>query len=86
MVLANMHCLQLLPQLPEDQAAKLHLCSKFLETFTRAKERGSCFAELSIDLLVIMREIILIDRVVGILLLFLWNFICLDLKFINQNC
>lgn len=54
--------LKFLPQLPDDNMAKLHLCSKFLETFTRARERARCFAELSIDLLVIMREIVLSNR------------------------
>lgn len=55
--------LRSLPLLSKDKTVNLHLCSKFLETFTRAKERERSFAELSIDLLVIMREIILIDRV-----------------------
>uniref|UniRef100_A0A0E0JVW3 BEACH domain-containing protein B n=1 Tax=Oryza punctata TaxID=4537 RepID=A0A0E0JVW3_ORYPU len=45
----------------QDHTAKLQLCSKFLEAFTRAKEKED-FAELSIDLLVNMREIIMIDR------------------------
>ena len=76
MMFANVNCLQMLPQLSsDDQTAKLYLCSKFLETFTRAKERERCFAELSIDLLVIMREIILLDRVVGMFLLFLISFL-----------
>jgi hypothetical protein len=55
---------QLPPISSQDHAAKLQLCSKYLETFTRAKEKEKDFAELSIDLLVNMREIILIDRVV----------------------
>lgn len=42
----------------------MHLCSKYLETFTRVKENEKGFAELSIDLLVNMREIIMIDRMV----------------------
>ncbi|KAL5988451.1 hypothetical protein ACLOJK_036215 [Asimina triloba] len=46
----------------EDQAAKLQLCSKYLETFTRAKERENSFAELSIDLLIGMRDLLLIDQ------------------------
>ncbi|XP_038974909.1 BEACH domain-containing protein B isoform X2 [Phoenix dactylifera] len=50
------------PSSAEDHTAKLQLCSKFLETFTRAKEREKCFVELSIDLLISMREIILIDK------------------------
>lgn len=51
------------PSSAQDHAAKLQLCSKYLETFTRAKENEKDFAELSIDLLVNMREIIMIDRV-----------------------
>uniref|UniRef100_J3L9U4 BEACH domain-containing protein n=2 Tax=Oryza brachyantha TaxID=4533 RepID=J3L9U4_ORYBR len=45
----------------QDHTAKLQLCSKYLEAFTRAKETDD-FAELSIDLLVNMRAIIMIDR------------------------
>ncbi|KAL5212760.1 hypothetical protein ABZP36_023607 [Zizania latifolia] len=45
---------------PQDHTAKLQLCYKYLEAFTRAKEKED-FAELSIDLLVNMREIIMID-------------------------
>ncbi|CAD6251786.1 unnamed protein product [Miscanthus lutarioriparius] len=47
----------------QDHAAKMQLCSKYLETFTHAKEKEKGFAELSIDLLVNMREVIMIDRV-----------------------
>ncbi|XP_021314979.1 BEACH domain-containing protein B isoform X2 [Sorghum bicolor] len=47
----------------KDHAAKMQLCSKYLETFARAKEKEKGFAELSIDLLVNMREVIMIDRV-----------------------
>nr|XP_029116201.1 BEACH domain-containing protein B isoform X4 [Elaeis guineensis] len=50
------------PSSAEDHTAKLQLCSKFLETFAHAKEREKCFVELSIDLLISMREIILIDK------------------------
>ncbi|KAL6888469.1 hypothetical protein ACP4OV_009495 [Aristida adscensionis] len=50
------------PSSAQDHGAKLQLCSKYLETFTRAKENENSFAELSIDLLVNMREIISIDR------------------------
>uniref|UniRef100_K3YP63 BEACH domain-containing protein B n=1 Tax=Setaria italica TaxID=4555 RepID=K3YP63_SETIT len=50
------------PSSAQDHAAKMHLCSKYLETFTRVKENEKGFAELSIDLLVNMREIIMIDR------------------------
>ncbi|KAG8069818.1 hypothetical protein GUJ93_ZPchr0006g46210 [Zizania palustris] len=45
---------------PQDHTAKLQLCYRYLEAFTRAKEKED-FAELSIDLLVNMREIITID-------------------------
>ncbi|EXB79620.1 BEACH domain-containing protein lvsC [Morus notabilis] len=45
----------------EDQKAKLQLCSKYLETFTQIKEREKSFAELSIDLLVGMRDMLLSD-------------------------
>ncbi|KAI8015885.1 BEACH domain-containing protein B [Camellia lanceoleosa] len=47
----------------EDQKAKLYLCSKYLETFTHVKEREKNFAELSIDLLVGMRDMLLTDQV-----------------------
>ncbi|GFY85907.1 binding protein [Actinidia rufa] len=47
----------------EDQKAKLYLCSKYLETFTHIKEREKTFAELSIDLLVGMRDMLLTDQV-----------------------
>ncbi|TVU00170.1 hypothetical protein EJB05_54428 [Eragrostis curvula] len=50
------------PSSAQDHAAKLQLCSKYLETFTRVKEKEKGFAELLIDLLINMREIILIDR------------------------
>ncbi|CAA6657804.1 unnamed protein product [Spirodela intermedia] len=59
------HILSLLkmpPSSPEDHMGKLQLCSKYLETFTRAKEREKCFAALSIDLLVGMRDVISTDR------------------------
>ncbi|CAM0946806.1 unnamed protein product [Alopecurus aequalis] len=63
-VLEQVLALYRLPSLSaQDHAAKLQLCAKYLETFTRAKENEKDFAELSIDLLVNMREIILIDRV-----------------------
>lgn len=61
---------QLPPLSSQDHAAKLQLCAKYLETFTRAKEKEKDFAKWSIDLLVNMREIILIDRVV--------RFFCID--------
>ncbi|XP_042456540.1 BEACH domain-containing protein B isoform X2 [Zingiber officinale] len=46
----------------EANRAKSQLCSKFLETFTQAKEREKTFAELAIELLTGMRELILIDQ------------------------
>ena len=56
--------LQIHPISEEDQKAKLYLCSKYLETFTHIKEREKTFAELSIDLLVGMRDMLLTDQVV----------------------
>lgn len=53
------------PSSAEDHVGKLQLCSKYLETFTRAKEREKCFAELSIDLLIGMRDVISTDRMVS---------------------
>ncbi|WVZ77789.1 hypothetical protein U9M48_025613 [Paspalum notatum var. saurae] len=50
------------PSSAQDHAAKMQLCTKYLETFTHAKEKETDFAELSIDLLFNMREIIMIDR------------------------
>ncbi|XP_062098924.1 BEACH domain-containing protein B isoform X2 [Humulus lupulus] len=55
--------LKIVPSSEEDQTAKLQLCSKYLEMFTEIKEREKCFAELSIDLLVGMRDILLTDPV-----------------------
>ncbi|CAL9114662.1 unnamed protein product [Musa textilis] len=54
--------LKLPPSSAEGNRAKSQLCSKFLETFTQAKEREKAFAELSIELLIGMRELILIDQ------------------------
>ncbi|CAL5385752.1 unnamed protein product [Camellia sinensis] len=54
--------LQISPISEEDQKAKLYLCSKYLETFTHVKEREKNFAELSIDLLVGMRDMLLTDQ------------------------
>lgn len=53
--------MKLVPSSLEDQKAKLHLCSKYLETFTQIKEREKSFAELSINLLVGMREMLMTD-------------------------
>lgn len=60
------HILELMKIVPfseENQKAKLQLCSKFLETFTQIKEREKNFAELSIDLLVGMRDMLRTDPV-----------------------
>ncbi|XP_047071626.1 BEACH domain-containing protein B-like [Lolium rigidum] len=51
------------PSSARDHAAKLHLCSKYLENFTQANEHEKVNSELLIDLLVSMREIIMMDRV-----------------------
>nr|GLL18344.1 BEACH domain-containing protein B isoform X1 [Ipomoea trifida] len=45
----------------EDHKAKLYLCSKYLETFTHVKEHEN-FVELSIDLLVGMRDLLSTDE------------------------
>ncbi|KAH7849592.1 hypothetical protein Vadar_020109 [Vaccinium darrowii] len=55
--------MKIVPVSEEDQKAKLYLCSKYLETFTHVKEREINFAELSIDLLVGMRDLLLADQV-----------------------
>ncbi|KAF4394947.1 hypothetical protein F8388_017675 [Cannabis sativa] len=55
--------LKIVPASEEDQTAKLQLCSKYLEMFTQIKEREKSFEELSIDLLVGMRDILLTDPV-----------------------
>ncbi|XP_047328635.1 BEACH domain-containing protein B isoform X2 [Impatiens glandulifera] len=47
----------------EEQKAKLYLCSKYLEMFTHVKEHERNFVELSIDLLVGMRDMLVIDQV-----------------------
>ncbi|KAH7524781.1 hypothetical protein FEM48_Zijuj06G0155600 [Ziziphus jujuba var. spinosa] len=60
------HILDLMKTVPsseEDKRAKLQLCSKYLELFTHIKEREKSFAELSIDLLVGMRDMLLTDPV-----------------------
>ncbi|CAL5041322.1 unnamed protein product [Urochloa decumbens] len=46
----------------QDHTAKLQLCSKYLENFARANEKEKVDSELLIDLLVSMREIIMMDR------------------------
>ncbi|OUZ99745.1 BEACH domain [Macleaya cordata] len=54
--------MKLPPSIEEDQMAKLRLCSKYLETFTCVKEREKNYAELSIDLLVGVQDMILTDQ------------------------
>ncbi|KAK9271394.1 hypothetical protein L1049_026984 [Liquidambar formosana] len=54
--------MKIVPVSEEDKKAKLQLCSKYLETFTQIKEREKNFAELSIDLLVGMRDMLLTDQ------------------------
>lgn len=44
--------------------AKLRLCSKYLETFTSIKEREKDFAELAIDLLNGVRDMLLSNQLV----------------------
>ncbi|KAM7253246.1 hypothetical protein ACFE04_025864 [Oxalis oulophora] len=51
--------MKIVPQNEEDQKAKLQLCSKYLETFTQIKEREKSFAELSIDLLSGMKNMLI---------------------------
>uniref|UniRef100_K3Y3D9 Neurobeachin alpha-solenoid region domain-containing protein n=1 Tax=Setaria italica TaxID=4555 RepID=K3Y3D9_SETIT len=46
----------------QDHTAKLQLCSKYLENFARANEKEKVDSELLIDLLVSMREIIMMDH------------------------
>ncbi|KAG7971974.1 hypothetical protein I3843_07G161500 [Carya illinoinensis] len=55
--------MKIVPINEEDQKAKLQLCSKYLETFTQIKEHEKKFAEISIDLLVGMRDLLLTDPV-----------------------
>nr|XP_027094520.1 BEACH domain-containing protein B isoform X2 [Coffea arabica]XP_027094521.1 BEACH domain-containing protein B isoform X3 [Coffea arabica] len=54
--------MKVVPSSEEDRKAKLYLSSKYLETFTHVKEREMNFAELSVDLLVGMRNILLMDQ------------------------
>ncbi|XP_040380752.1 BEACH domain-containing protein B-like isoform X2 [Oryza brachyantha] len=51
------------PSSKQDHAAKLQLCSKYLENFTRANEKEKVNSEFLVNLLVSMREIIMMDRV-----------------------
>ncbi|XP_042020550.1 BEACH domain-containing protein B-like isoform X1 [Salvia splendens] len=54
--------MKVVPSSEEDRKAKSFLCSKYLETFTHLKERVKNFADLSIELLVGTREILLTDQ------------------------
>ncbi|KAD4386161.1 hypothetical protein E3N88_26330 [Mikania micrantha] len=54
--------MKFIPSSEDDKKAKLYLCSKYLETFTQVKEREEKFAELSVDLLVGMRDMLVKDR------------------------
>lgn len=48
----------------EDRRAKLQLCSKYLEMFTQIKDCGKSSVELSIELLVGIKDMISTDRLV----------------------
>nr|KYP63865.1 Retrovirus-related Pol polyprotein from transposon 297 family [Cajanus cajan] len=55
------HILDLMKIMPfseEDKKARLQMCSKYLEMFTQLKEREKNFVDLSIDLLVGMRDML----------------------------
>jgi len=58
-------CNQLPSSSAQDHTAKLQLCSKYLENLARANEKDKVNTELLIDLLVNMREIIMMDHMVG---------------------
>lgn len=53
--------IQIKPISEEDQKAKLYICTKYLEMFAQIKEREKSSTELSIDLLVGIREMLLND-------------------------
>ncbi|TKY74425.1 BEACH domain-containing protein lvsC [Spatholobus suberectus] len=60
------HILDLMKIMPfseEDKKAKLQLCSKYLEMFTQLKERETSFVDLSIYLLVGMRDMLQANQV-----------------------
>ncbi|MED6165352.1 hypothetical protein PIB30_098747, partial [Stylosanthes scabra] len=50
--------MKIVPHSEEDKKAMLQLCSKYLEMFTQIKEREKSFVDLSIDLLVGMRDLL----------------------------
>ncbi|KAK4483931.1 hypothetical protein RD792_011140 [Penstemon davidsonii] len=54
--------MKIVPFSEEDQKEKLFLCSKYLETFTHLKERVKNFADLSIELLVGMRDLLITNQ------------------------
>lgn len=56
--------LQVLPFMEDAKILKSQLCIKYLEIFTRAKDMENGFAELSIGLLVGIRDVLAIDQVV----------------------
>ncbi|KAL8487834.1 hypothetical protein ACS0TY_024230 [Phlomoides rotata] len=54
--------MKVVPFSEEVQKSKVFLCSKYLETFTHLKDRVKNFADLSIELLVGMRQMLLMDQ------------------------
>ncbi|KHN08982.1 BEACH domain-containing protein lvsC [Glycine soja] len=50
--------MKIMPFSEEDKKAKLQLCSKYLEMFTHLREHEKSFVDLSIDLLVGMRDML----------------------------
>ncbi|KAL8030230.1 hypothetical protein ABFX02_14G273200 [Erythranthe guttata] len=54
--------MKIVPLSEEGRKAKLFLCSKYLETFTHLKERVNNSTDLSIELLVGMRDLLLTDK------------------------
>lgn len=60
-----------MPFSEEDKKAKLQLCSKYLEMFTQLKEREKSFVDLSVDLLVGMRDMLQANQAVCVQYLFI---------------
>uniref|UniRef100_A0A7N0VH18 BEACH domain-containing protein B n=1 Tax=Kalanchoe fedtschenkoi TaxID=63787 RepID=A0A7N0VH18_KALFE len=54
--------LKIKPASEEDQKAKLQLCSRYMETLNQIKEKERYFCELSMDLLVGIRDMLLLDQ------------------------
>ncbi|CAL0327334.1 unnamed protein product [Lupinus luteus] len=50
--------MKIIPYSEEDKRAMSQLCSKYLEMFTQIKEHEGCFVDLSIDLMVGMRDML----------------------------